>query len=1187
MVKKALHLSRKIFGYSFIILAAALGLLFVFLQTDVSKKKLSEFIEGRAKEKGILLHIGNIEGIPPLTWKINEIHIALKNGSELTLKKASLRISLLSLVRNKLAISYLNVDQAIYTFSDKNFSVKSITDGRSPQVAIPKLPFSFAIKNLDVGSVTITNTASLETICFSLKGNGGVKKDLKEISLKLELNGLISSSAYAKVYIEGSEKRNFLQADIQLHLPCLTFAGAYSPLTRDSSLSLNSSLNGSWLSWKSLVLQKPLSTDPLKVILSTQASHIDLPWLPLFSGPWTADGSFLLYPDLSLSCEGIKMGSPGIEAVSRFSLDKYLTITSLSSSFQLNDLSLLPQQEALAIKGSAEGHVTWCPSNTMASIKSSNLQINNIRDFKAELEFHLEKTVDWKGCLTGSLNREDLQLGVSGDISKQGDIFSVRNLLARAGDASLDGDLSYHIQEKVLDGDLFIHASSLRPFRAVFSEGSNLGGSIGGEIHFISHFAKGKDNLFPELHAHILMKNIRYFDKLIGQGMLDVSMQNITTNPEGTLSIHCENILFKNIYFSNVQIATSQNGADHPFQIVARGIWKEDLCLTATGFWQKKNALWIAEVNSLFGQILQKPFSIETPFNVKTEKSTFCLENALINIAGGRLALEIDLSPTKAKISTKAEHLPLDVLSISNPGIDLSGKVSFDAVLDSSRLKKSGYLNLSLEQAEIKEIGKEPLVKAKGSMQAQLEGDKVQAFCHIYATEDQFIDITATLPINLQLAPFHLDLDPHRKVSAELTAEGSLEAIFDFINIGSHKPRGLLTAHLYLSHTLNDPSLKGFLQLQNGSYENYVIGTRLKNINGELIAQNKELILKNFYSFGKEGGTLDAKGKLSIAPKDKFPFTIDAKLKELKLLDFDMISTEFSGDLEVTGDTDSALVKGTVTVPKATINIAETLPMQVPELDITYINRPVHIEGASLTPIKSYPVNYDVNITASDTVFVKGKGLNSEWKGRVHLTGKNAQVAAEGRLTLLKGDFFFSGKQFSLTQGEITFTDKTSPGAYIKISGSLQMSDVQVLAVMQGPLSAPSLTFQSIPHMPTSSILARILFNKDISEITAVQALQLASVVVSMSGNGGPDVLEAIRKSIGVDRLNIVGKDGSDEISVQIGWYLTHGVTVSLSQSATSSDVTVEVDLKHGFIFQAETQNQEEGKFSLKWNRNY
>ena len=62
---------------------------------------------------------------------------------------------------------------------------------------------------------------------------------------------------------------------------------------------------------------------------------------------------------------------------------------------------------------------------------------------------------------------------------------------------------------------------------------------------------------------------------------------------------------------------------------------------------------------------------------------------------------------------------------------------------------------------------------------------------------------------------------------------------------------------------------------------------------------------------------------------------------------------------------------------------------------------------------------------------------------------------------------------------------------------------------------------------------------------------------------------------------------GTDEIAVQIGKYLTRGILITLSQSATSSQVIVEVELPKGFIFQAETQEQEEGKFSLKWRKSY
>ena len=94
----------------------------------------------------------------------------------------------------------------------------------------------------------------------------------------------------------------------------------------------------------------------------------------------------------------------------------------------------------------------------------------------------------------------------------------------------------------------------------------------------------------------------------------------------------------------------------------------------------------------------------------------------------------------------------------------------------------------------------------------------------------------------------------------------------------------------------------------------------------------------------------------------------------------------------------------------------------------------------------------------------------------------------------------------------------------------------------------PQLTFQSNPHLPTSSILARILFNKEISDISHPEALQLANTLMSLSGGAGPDVLEAIRKSIGVDRLTIVSaQPGSDQIAVQIGKYLTKGVLITLS----------------------------------------
>lgn len=204
------------------------------------------------------------------------------------------------------------------------------------------------------------------------------------------------------------------------------------------------------------------------------------------------------------------------------------------------------------------------------------------------------------------------------------------------------------------------------------------------------------------------------------------------------------------------------------------------------------------------------------------------------------------------------------------------------------------------------------------------------------------------------------------------------------------------------------------------------------------------------------------------------------------------------------------------------------------------------------------------------------------------IKGKNLTLEGEGSLNVIKGTFSFSGKEFTLNQGALSLVNSPTPSAYLNLSGTLTLPEMTVTALLRGPLNAPILTLQSNPSMPTSSILARVLFNKDISELSALQAAQLAYSIVSLSGNSGPNVFEMIRKSLGVDRLDISSPSGdSDQFTIQIGKYLTKGVMITLSQSTETSHVIVEVELKNGFVLQAETQEDEQAKFSLKWNKNY
>jgi translocation and assembly module TamB len=82
-----------------------------------------------------------------------------------------------------------------------------------------------------------------------------------------------------------------------------------------------------------------------------------------------------------------------------------------------------------------------------------------------------------------------------------------------------------------------------------------------------------------------------------------------------------------------------------------------------------------------------------------------------------------------------------------------------------------------------------------------------------------------------------------------------------------------------------------------------------------------------------------------------------------------------------------------------------------------------------------------------------------------------------------------------------------------------------------------------------------------------------------------------------VDRIEIVTQPNSSDsdeleqtIALQVGKYVSEGVFVSFTQGAedASGNIGIEVDLKHGFILELESdQRQEQGKFTLKWSKSY
>jgi translocation and assembly module TamB len=83
--------------------------------------------------------------------------------------------------------------------------------------------------------------------------------------------------------------------------------------------------------------------------------------------------------------------------------------------------------------------------------------------------------------------------------------------------------------------------------------------------------------------------------------------------------------------------------------------------------------------------------------------------------------------------------------------------------------------------------------------------------------------------------------------------------------------------------------------------------------------------------------------------------------------------------------------------------------------------------------------------------------------------------------------------------------------------------------------------------------------------------LQLAQAVAQLSGGAGTDAFEQLRRSLGVDNLDItIGAGGGPAVGVSR--YISDNVRVGVRAGAQAeeSGVTVDVDLTRGFKAQGE-----------------
>ena len=209
---------------------------------------------------------------------------------------------------------------------------------------------------------------------------------------------------------------------------------------------------------------------------------------------------------------------------------------------------------------------------------------------------------------------------------------------------------------------------------------------------------------------------------------------------------------------------------------------------------------------------------------------------------------------------------------------------------------------------------------------------------------------------------------------------------------------------------------------------------------------------------------------------------------------------------------------------------------------------------AASGPSVAFPI--DLIIDAPSRIFVRGRGLDAELGGRLRLTGTTAALVPQGQFELVRGRLNILGKRLDLTEGLVRLQGAFDP--YLRFIAETEAQGSAIRIGLEGVASQPELTLTSSPELPQDEVLALLLFGRGITDISALQAVQLAGAIRTLSGKSN-GLSEGLRNSIGVDDLDLsTTEDGQTE--ARVGKYISENIYTDVTVN-TAGETEINLNL--------------------------
>jgi translocation and assembly module TamB len=551
------------------------------------------------------------------------------------------------------------------------------------------------------------------------------------------------------------------------------------------------------------------------------------------------------------------------------------------------------------------------------------------------------------------------------------------------------------------------------------------------------------------------------------------------------------------------------------------------------------------------GSLSGRPLTLVSPAVLTAEGDGWLIARSALRFAGGS-ATVAGRTGSSPEFSADLQSMPLAVLDIVRPGLELGGLASGRVNYAWGRGQRSGRADVT-----VRGLSRAGLVLASRPIDvgiaAVMQGDRAAARA-VAVSDGRTLGRAQG-----RFAPLGqgglVDALMNAPMFAQVRYAGPADTLWRLSGVEVFDLSGPVAIGADLGGRLLDPQIRGSVRTSGARLESAVTGTVITDMASAGRFAGSRLVLSSVTGRTPGGGSVSGSGSVDFTGGSP-ALDLRFQAEQARLLARDDIAADVTGPLAIRSGREGGTISGDLRLNRGRFTLGRaSAAASVPRLRVR--ERGLSDEEV-IEPEQLRPWRLDLNVRGGELT-VRGLGINSRWTSDVKIGGTADAPRLTGSANLVRGDYEFAGRTFRLNRGVLRFRGESPPDPLLDISAEAQVQGLDASVRVGGTGLKPEISFTSVPQLPQDELLSRLLFGTSITNLSAPEALQLATAVAALqSGQGGLDPINAVRRAAGLDRLRILPADiaTGQKTAISAGKYLGRRLYVEVITDAQGYSAT-------------------------------